>query len=51
MPHGQDVEGDTADHASKFECLKCGLIVEAETHPGKCPECGGDFQNRAKSLE
>lgn len=51
MPHGQDLEGDTGDIASVYECLKCGKIVEARTHPGECSECGGDFQNRAKSLE
>ncbi|MCU4741196.1 rubrerythrin-like domain-containing protein [Halobacteria archaeon AArc-m2/3/4] len=51
MPHGQDVEGDTSDISSKYECLQCGKIVEAETHPGECEECGGDFQNRAKSVE
>ncbi|RQG88900.1 rubrerythrin-like domain-containing protein [Natrarchaeobius halalkaliphilus] len=51
MPHEQDVEGDTADIDSEFECLQCGTIVTAETHPGTCDDCGGDFQNRAKSLE
>ncbi|MFC6824465.1 rubrerythrin-like domain-containing protein [Halopelagius fulvigenes] len=51
MPHGQDVEDDTSDHSSEYECLECGAIVESETHPGECSECGGDFQNRAKSLE
>lgn len=51
MPHDQDVEGDTAEIASDFECLQCGKIVTAETHPGECPNCSGDFQNRAKSLE
>ncbi|CCQ33288.1 rubrerythrin-like domain-containing protein [Halorhabdus tiamatea] len=51
MPHSQDVENDTANVTSKFECMGCGRIVEAETHPGQCSECGGEFQNRAKSLE
>ena len=51
MPHGQDLEDDTGDITSNYECLKCGDIVTAATHPGECPECGGDFQNRAKSLE
>jgi len=52
MPHGQDVEHDTSEVTSKYECLDCGNIVTAETQPGECPECGGrDFQNRAKSLE
>ena len=51
MPHGQDVEGNTFGMASEYECLRCGKIVRADTHPGECPECGGEFQNRAKSLE
>ncbi|SFR96690.1 hypothetical protein SAMN05216559_1684 [Halomicrobium zhouii] len=51
MPHGQDIEGDTSNYSSKYECLQCGNIVEAQTHPGTCSKCGGDFQNRAKSLE
>lgn len=51
MPHGQDVEDDTADISSEYECLQCGNLVEAETHPGKCDECGGQYQSRAKSLE
>lgn len=51
MPHGQDIEDDTADLTSEYECLECGTLVESETHPGVCSECGGDLQNRAKSLE
>lgn len=51
MPHGQDFEGDTASITSTYECLRCGTIVEMQTHPGECADCGGDFQNRAKSLE
>lgn len=51
MPQGQDVENDTAGLTSEFECLGCGRIVEADTHPGTCSSCGGEFQNRAKSLE
>lgn len=49
MPHGQDIENDP-DYLPTYECLQCGTILEAESHPGSC-ECGGDFQNRAKSLE
>lgn len=51
MPHDQDIEDDTSEISSEYECLQCGKIVTAETHPGKCPDCGGEFQNRAKSLE
>lgn len=36
---------------SEYECLGCGDIVTADTHPGDCPECGTGFQNRAMSLE
>ncbi len=51
MPHGQDAEGDTSEIESVYECLQCGNLVKAKSHPGDCPECGGNFQNRAKSLE
>ncbi|WP_222914019.1 rubrerythrin-like domain-containing protein [Natrinema sp. SYSU A 869] len=51
MPHDQDVEDDTTEMTSEYECLQCGKIVTAETNPGECEECGGDFQNRAKSVE
>lgn len=50
MPHGQDLEGDTSEIESEYECLQCGTIVSVETHPGEC-DCGGAFQNRAKSVE
>lgn len=36
---------------AKYECLKCGEIVEADSHPVACPECGCAMQNRANSLE
>lgn len=51
MPHDQDVEDDTSEMTSEYKCLLCGRIVEAETSPGECEKCGGDFQNRAKSIE
>lgn len=51
MPHGQDIENDTAEITSTYECLQCGEIVTARTHPGACSQCGGEYQNRAKSLE
>lgn len=51
MPHGHDIEGENdPESPSEYECLQCGTIVEAKTHPETC-ECGGEFQNRAKSLE
>lgn len=49
VPHNHDIEVDSTIPA-KYECLQCGRIVEAESHPGDC-ECGGEFQGRAKSLE
>lgn len=51
MPQGMDVEGDTSEVVSIYECLECGTIVEVKTHPGRCTDCGGVLQNRAKSLE
>ncbi len=50
MPHNQDVADDPST-PSKYECLQCGRIVESDHNPGLCSECGGDFQNRANSLE
>ena len=51
MPQGEDVEHENdPTSTSTYECLQCGSIVESKTHPGTC-ECGGEFQNRAKSLE
>jgi len=51
MPRGQDLENENdPESVSAYECLQCGKIVDATTHPGTCG-CGGDFQNRAKSLE
>ena len=35
-----------------YECLACGTIVSAITHPDPCPECGTDgMQHRGMSLE
>ncbi|QLG63657.1 rubrerythrin-like domain-containing protein [Halorarum salinum] len=36
---------------SAYECLQCGTIVTADSHPGQCPDCGAEMQNRAMSLE
>ncbi|AEH36699.1 rubrerythrin-like domain-containing protein [Halopiger xanaduensis] len=36
---------------STYECLRCGKLITASTHPGACPECGAGIQNRANSLE
>lgn len=46
-----DIPTDTIT-PSEYECLYCGSIVTADTHPGDCLDCGdGGFQNRAMSLE
>lgn len=45
-----DVETDP-EAEDTYECLRCGELVEAESHPVACPECGGAMQNRANSLE
>jgi hypothetical protein len=51
MPHGRDVEHENGpDSPSKYEFLSCGTNIEAPSHPGAW-DCGGGFQNRAKSLE
>jgi hypothetical protein len=51
MPHGKDVEHENEPTStSTYECLECGSIVESNGHPSMC-DCGGGFQNRAKSLE
>lgn len=50
MPHHLDVV-DPAAETAKYECLQCGSIVEATSNPGACPDCDGEFQNRANSLE
>ncbi|WP_436932415.1 rubrerythrin-like domain-containing protein [Halosimplex halobium] len=50
MPHHQDIADDT-ETQSTYECLVCGNIVRADSHPGECPDCDGGFQNRAMSLE
>ena len=51
MPHDTDIEQENSPESeSTYECLQCGEIATAKTHPSTC-DCGGDFQNRAKSLE
>jgi len=50
VPHHQDIANE-AESTSTYECLVCGDIVKAESHPGACSECDGEYQNRAMSLE
>lgn len=42
---------DDPTTGSTYECLGCGNLVTADSHPGTCDDCGGGFQNRAMSLE
>lgn len=42
---------DDSATPSRYECLRCGTIREADHHPGECEECGGSFQNRAVASE
>ena len=51
LPQGNDIEHtNDPESASTYECLQCTAIVESDAHPNTC-ECGGQFTNRAKSLE
>ena len=34
-----------------FECQDCRERVEAESHPGECPDCGGEMQNISRPRE
>ena len=45
-----DVEANRRDE-SDYECFACGVIVTDSTHPGECPECGGNVRNRSTPLE
>lgn len=40
-----------ANDGAEYECLNCGHIVVAESHPGDCPECDGGMVGRSVSLE
>lgn len=39
------------DEKNRYECLQCGEIILAESHPIECTECGGGVQSQKKSLE
>ncbi|MFB6312293.1 MAG: rubrerythrin-like domain-containing protein [Salinirussus sp.] len=47
MPDSTERSSET----TTYECLTCGMIVERETHPVRCDECGGDFHDRSKPRE
>lgn len=42
---------DASRTSTRYECLRCGDLVTAESHPGNCEECSGTYQNHAVSLE
>jgi rubrerythrin len=42
---------DDPKTVSSYECFECGTIVDAESVPGSCPECGSEYRNRSMALE
>ncbi|SFG45834.1 Protein of unknown function [Halopelagius inordinatus] len=36
---------------STYECFDCGTVVEAESNPATCPDCGGELRNRSMPVE
>ena len=50
MMHDRPKETDEKEE-SKYECLKCGNIMVAASHPGDCEGCGGGMVGREVSLE
>ena len=45
-----DVDYDP-DAVSEYECLDCGELVLAASHPGSCPQCGSTPRNRSMPFE
>lgn len=47
-----DLEEDP-DKPSIYECMECGNLLELDSRPTECPECGatGAFRNQSMSLE
>jgi rubrerythrin len=43
--------GYDPDTASEYECLDCGELLVAESHPGSCPQCGSTPRNRSMPCE
>lgn len=43
-------ELETAD-TTQYECFNCATIVDGDTHPGACPDCGGTMRNRTVPIE
>ena len=49
MTH-RDVEYES-DADSEYECMECGAIVRADSHPGTCADCGNAMRNRRMPYE
>lgn len=48
---GDGERGKEKEEEKTYECLDCGKIVHAGSHPLKCVDCGGIFHNRATPRE
>lgn len=46
-----DLDDDPETPPPTYECLNCGAIVESDSHPVECDNCGSGLQNRAISME
>lgn len=40
-----------SDDEYRYECLWCGTLVSAVSHPGDCSDCGTAFRNRRMPYE
>lgn len=47
---GEDVEYEIAA-TYDYECLRCGDVIAADSHPGDCEDCGASYRNRNMPLE
>jgi magnesium transporter len=43
--------GYDPEAASEYECLACGELLVAASHPGSCPQCGATPRNRSMPSE
>lgn len=41
----QEVDPHESGPPYTYECVDCGRRIEADHHPGDCPECSGDMQD------
>lgn len=39
------------DEEYRYECLRCGAITAADSHPGDCGDCGAGLRNRRMPYE